>query len=77
MEGSALHGRRKDVELVLLGLFMWIVIAASIVAALRFTRNREVKRAKTCPKSPALFVGEWQQLLTDYLSKCDNDKTGE
>lgn len=77
MEGSALHGRREDVELIALGLFMWTVIAASIVAALRFTRNRELKRAKTCPKSLTLSVGEWQQLLTDYLSKRDNDKTGE
>lgn len=63
--------------LVLLGLFLWTVIGLSIVAALRLARSRELKKAKACPKSLMLSVGEWQQLLTDYLNRQDRNKTGE
>lgn len=77
MEGSALHGWREDVELVLLGLFMWIVIAISVAAAWFVSRSQAQRTAdKRCRQELRPF-DEWREVFVEFLSQRNDNKTGE
>lgn len=77
MERSALRGRREDVELVLLGLFMWTVIAVSVAAAWFVSRGQARRTAyKRCREELRPF-DEWREVFVDFLNQRNNDRTGE
>lgn len=63
--------------LIALGLFMWTVIAVSIVAAWIVARRQAERTASKCCRQELQPFDNWREVFVEFLAQYDNDKTGE